>query len=70
MYPVLLNGTPRRIANETEHNSKWIIKDRHMDTQLTLEQQKTLKGLILNNQWIIEESNNLIDMMEMFFFLI
>jgi len=41
-----------------------------MDTQLTLEQQKTLKGLILNNQWIIEESNNLIDMMEMFFFLI
>lgn len=57
------NGFPRGIE-ETEHNSKWTIKNRNIDSLLSLKQQKTLKGLILNNQWIIEESNNLINMIE------
>lgn len=58
------NGAPRGIE-ETEHNSKWAIRNRKIDSLLTLKQQDIVKGLIQNKQWIIEESNNLINMMEM-----
>ncbi|MDD7885256.1 hypothetical protein [Flavivirga sp. 57AJ16] len=57
------NGEPRGIE-ETEHSSKWAIKDRNIDSLLTFTQLNVLKGLIKNNQWIIEESNNLIDMLK------
>lgn len=51
------NGTPRDI-DETEHNSKWMIKGRNIDSLLTSKQQKIINELIQNNQWIIEESND------------
>ena len=57
------NGTPKGIV-ETEHNSKWEnIKDRNIDFLLTIEQSNMLKDLIRNNQWIIEESNNLLEIL-------
>lgn len=56
------NGTPKSII-ETEHNSKWeSIKDRNIDYLITVQQQDILKELIQNNQWIIEESCDLIKM--------
>lgn len=57
------NGEPRGIE-ETEHNSKWDIKDRNIDFLLTFSQLNIVRGLIKNNQWIIEESNNLITMIK------
>lgn len=57
------NGNPRGIE-ETEHNSRWIIKNRNIDSLLTPKQRAIVTELIKNNQWIIEESNNLIDMMK------
>lgn len=56
------NGIPRGIE-ETEHNSKWQIKERNIDYHLSPKQKRILNELIMNNQWIIEESNNLIDML-------
>ncbi|UTX50242.1 hypothetical protein [Chryseobacterium sp. MA9] len=57
------NGSPRGIE-ETEHNSKWEnIKNKNIDTMLTPEQLSIMNDLIRCNQWIIEESNDLIDMM-------
>jgi hypothetical protein len=63
MYPVLLNGAPRRI-DETDLNRKWNIKNRNIDSLLIQNQIDILKKLIHNNQWIIEGSNNPIDMMK------
>lgn len=58
------NGTPKGVV-ETEHNSKWEnIKDRNIDSQLTVQQQDILIELIQNNQWIIEESCDLIEMVD------
>jgi len=57
------NGNARGIE-ETEHNSRWIIKNRNIDSLLTPKQIAIVTKLIKNNQWIIEESNNLIDMMK------
>lgn len=58
------NSIPKDIV-ETEHNSKWEnIKDKNIDFLLSSEQMKIMKGLIKNNQWIIEESNDLLDMMK------
>lgn len=58
------NGSPRGIE-ETEHNSRWGNgKDRNIDCILTNQQQHIVRGLIYNNQWIIEESNDLLDMLE------
>lgn len=58
------NGTPKGIV-ETEHNSKWEnIKDRNIDYLLTANQLDTMKTLKKLNQWIIEESNDLLDMMK------
>ncbi|WP_119079749.1 hypothetical protein [Chitinophaga alhagiae] len=51
------NGAPRDI-DETEHNSKWTTKGRNIDSLLTSKQQKIINELIQNNQWIIEESND------------
>ncbi|WP_454045012.1 hypothetical protein [Chryseobacterium sp. Marseille-Q8038] len=57
------NGSPKGIE-ETEHNSKWEnIKNKNIDTVLTPEQLSIMNDLIRCNQWIIEESNDLIDMM-------
>tara|TARA_B100000378_G_scaffold188730_1_gene153347 strand:+ start:2876 stop:3778 length:903 start_codon:yes stop_codon:yes gene_type:complete len=56
------NGIPKGI-NETEHNSKWAIKDKNINYMLTEKQISILEELIMNDQWIIEESNNLIDML-------
>jgi hypothetical protein len=54
------NGVPKGIE-ETEHNSKWIIKN--IDPLLLSEQKEILNELIQNNQWIIEESNQLLNML-------
>lgn len=58
------NGNPRGIA-ETEHNSEWIIKDRNIDLLLTHAQKGILQTLIQSNKWIIEESNNLLNMLNL-----
>lgn len=63
------NGVPRDII-KTGHNSNW--RDRNdpaalsrLDPELfTVNQREQLKQLIANNQWIIEESNDLILMMK------
>lgn len=55
------NGPPKSIE-ETEHNSKWVIKHRNINSLLTLKQQSIMDELIRNNQWIIEESCDLIKM--------
>ena len=56
------NGIPKSIL-ETEHNSKWEnIKDRNIDHLLAPKQLDLLNKIIKHNQWIIEESNNLIEM--------
>ncbi|MFT4221331.1 hypothetical protein [Dysgonomonas sp.] len=58
------NGTPKGIV-ETEHNSKWeSIKDRNIEYLLTANQLDIMNDLIKSNQWIIEESNDLLDMMK------
>ncbi|MEI5985127.1 MULTISPECIES: hypothetical protein [Sphingobacterium] len=58
------NGTPKDIV-ETEHNSKWEnIKDRNIEYLLTANQSDIMKKLIEFNQWIIEESNDLLNMMK------
>lgn len=58
------NAIPKGII-ETEHNSKWEnIKDRNIDYLLTPKQISVLEELVINNQWVIEESNNLIDMLK------
>ncbi len=55
------NGVPKEIK-ETEHNSKWEnIKNKSIDPLLTSKQLGIVKDLIQNNQWIIEESNSLIN---------
>lgn len=57
------NGTPKGIV-ETEHNSEWDnIKGRNINHLLTANQLGILKKLIKLNQWIIEESNNLVNML-------
>ncbi|MEO7283482.1 MAG: hypothetical protein ABIW77_07820, partial [Gelidibacter sp.] len=57
------NGNPKGII-ETEHNSKWEnIKDRNIDSQLTDKQLRIMKELIQNNQWIIEESNDILQIL-------
>jgi len=56
------NGISKGIV-ETEHNSKWEnIKDRNIEDLLTANQSDILKILIELNQWIIEESNDLVYM--------
>ncbi|MDV3577882.1 hypothetical protein CMU79_08005 [Elizabethkingia anophelis] len=54
------NGISKGIE-ETEHASKWEnIKDKNIDYLLTSNQLDIMKKLIELNQWIIEESNDLI----------
>lgn len=56
------NGNPKGII-ETEHNSRWEnIKDRNIDYRLTANQLDIMKKLIELDQWIIEESNDLVCM--------
>jgi len=56
------NGIPKDIV-DTEHNSKWEnIKDRNIEYLLTANQSDIMKKLIELNQWIIEESNDLVYM--------
>lgn len=58
------NGSPKGII-ESEHNSKWTeIKSRNIDSLLTSNQLTILNKIVQENQWIIEESNNLIDMIK------
>ena len=54
------NGFPKGIV-ETEHKSKWEKRDvnHHFSDK---KQLQIIEKLIENNQWIIEESNDLIDM--------
>lgn len=48
---------------ETNHNSKWEnIKDKNINSLLKLDQLHMMKKLIELNQWIIEESNDLVAM--------
>ena len=56
------NGSPKGIK-ETEHNSKWEnIRNKNIDFLLASEQLNLLNVLVKNNQWIIEESNDLLRM--------
>jgi len=56
------NGASKGII-ETEHNSKWDnIKNKNIDSLLTQGQSDILKRLVINNQWIVEESCDLIEM--------
>ncbi|WP_294309388.1 hypothetical protein [uncultured Chryseobacterium sp.] len=58
-------GSPKGIE-ETEHNSKWEnIKDKNIDFLLTSKQINLVKELVRNDQWIIEESNDLIKMLNL-----
>lgn len=58
------NAIPKGII-ETAHNSKWEnIKSRNIDFILNPRQKSILKRLVVNDQWIIEESNDLIDMLK------
>ncbi len=60
------NGTPKGIR-ETEHNSKWEnIKDRNIEDLLTANQLVIMNDLVKNNQWIIEESNDFLNMLKQF----
>lgn len=53
------NGTAKGIE-ETDHNSKWdSIKKRSINWLLTCQQLELIDDLIKNNQWIIEESNDI-----------
>lgn len=54
------NGLPKGIE-ETEHDSRWNTGGRTIDHLLTPGQNDILERLIKNNQWIIEESNDLIN---------
>ncbi|MFP8894046.1 hypothetical protein [Chryseobacterium sp. EZn1] len=59
------NGVPKGII-ETEHGSKWEnIKDKNIDFLLTPKQLNLVKELVRKNQWIIEESNDLIKMLDL-----
>lgn len=59
------NGAPKGII-ETEHSSKWEnIKDKNIDFLLTPKQLNLVKELVRKNQWIIEESNDLIKMLDL-----
>ncbi|RZK26893.1 MAG: hypothetical protein EOO43_01415 [Flavobacterium sp.] len=63
------NGQPKSIQ-QTEHKSFWRnVHDPSILSQIDAshfnsEQQELLKDLITNNQWIIEESNDLIQMLD------
>ncbi|MDD2951912.1 MAG: hypothetical protein PHC95_01925 [Parabacteroides sp.] len=60
------NGLPKGI-DETEHDSKWQlcnIKQLFSDEQ----QVQIIEKLIKNDQWIIEESNHLIEILKQYFF--
>ncbi len=60
------NGTPKGIK-ETEHKSLWQQKD--ISQSLIHEKHmQIIEGLIKNDQWIIEESNRLIEMLKPEFF--
>ena len=54
------SGLPKGIE-ETEHNSRWDTSGRKIDHLLSPGQKDILERLIKNNQWIIEESNDLIN---------
>lgn len=56
------NGTPRGIE-ETEHNSKWMTTIHGFDHLFSEEQKVILSKLTEANQWIIEESNMLMQML-------
>lgn len=59
------NGVPKGII-KTEHSSKWEnIKDKNIDFLLTPKQLNLVKELVRKNQWIIEESNDLIKMLDL-----
>ena len=60
------NGQPKGIV-ETEHKSKWLDNDRNIDSLLDNLQKEILAGLIKNNQWIIEEANSLMEMLNLNF---
>lgn len=58
------NGLPKGIG-ETEHNSKWEGKEPNIDMIIKDPQKVSLvKELIAKNQWIIEESNSLLEMLK------
>ena len=68
IFLIIPNGTPKGIV-ETEHNSKWEnMKYKNIDYLLTANQLGIITELIKRNQWIIEESNDLINMLMKFSF--
>lgn len=60
---LLPNGSPKGIS-ETEHNSKWEGREPDIDTVFSDPGKRSLvKELVIKNQWIIEESNSLLEML-------
>lgn len=58
------NAAPKTIK-ETEHLSRWEnIKDKSIDVLLTASQKILLDNLIQHDEWIIEESNSLLEMLK------
>jgi len=56
------DGPPRGIK-DTMHASQWDAAGKNIDHLLSALQKDALTGLIANDQWVIEESNNLIKML-------
>ncbi|MCZ4245138.1 hypothetical protein [Pedobacter punctiformis] len=59
------NGISKGIG-ESEHKSVWPSQPKNIDHLLKRSQKEILHNLIKEDQWIIEESNNLIDMVKVF----
>ncbi len=55
------NGSPKSLV-ETEHKSFWKGWPNELESILQETQKELLKNLIENDQWIIEESNDLFEM--------
>ncbi|RNL51874.1 hypothetical protein [Pedobacter jejuensis] len=57
------NGTPRDITS-SEHLSRWKDEDRFLsELDFTDAQRFMVRSLVINDEWVIEESNNLIQML-------
>lgn len=62
------NGPPKGIE-ETEHKSKWTMDVNNYHHLFNPHHLLVISSLITTNQWIIEESNNLVGMVELDFAL-
>lgn len=66
IQPLFPGGEPRSIE-QTEHKSHWKQADQWsgLDQKFfATHEQKLIESLIKRNQWIVEESNDLIEMLK------